>query len=989
MSNSLGIFQQRLGIFCIGLALSLANINVANADDTEVFYAGSTTKPNVLLVLDTSGSMGWRIDSSKHYDAVTNPLRINEMKKALIQLIAESKDMNIGLARFNGYASSILVPVTPLDEPMASRSNKLGRDILTEAINEIRVGGGTPAVGAIYEALLYFRGNAIDMAKQRGSSTDRVASYDSYINGIHTLPNNCSIDNLSSWDCRYDRISDAPGEVATYISPIDVSCESDNNIILLTDGSASTDMDDEKVKTLTGISSCQGSGAEECGIDLATFMSTTDQRRGLSGNQFVKLHTIGFAHEDTWLEDLATKGNGSYKTATVANELAGQFKAIFGDILEANSTYTSAGISINSSNRLNHNEEVYFSLFKPSPKVRWAGNLKKYKIGSSGQILDKNNLNAMDPDTGYFSTTSQGFWSTTPDGAEVFEGGAANLLKGNNRVVYSNLVGNDLSTLTQQTLIDTPNLLNLNNFGATSSGDATQDANLLKKLVRFTRSQRQKSPHASNHRISDPLHSKPYIMTYQETVVSEGISGTVNSAVVYFGDNQGLLHAIDSDSGQELWSFIPKELLKNQNKLRNNPQHQNNHVYGLDGNASAWINNNHKYLYIGMRRGGSSYYALDVTNKNSPTLKWKLSRSTDSSSPWHELGQTWSKPIKTKVRISDNSGVSTRDVLIFAGGYDPQQDTTTVRTADSHGRAIYIIDAATGDVLWMGSHAANTVADANFSEMNYSIPSEIKVIDTNSNGIADQMFVGDMGGQVWRFSMNEASGTVSGGVIARFGGTTTQSNQRFYHPPDISLTPDGKMALAMGSGYHANPLNTVIHDRFYLLTLPQEPPSVISLSITLSNLLDVTGSSNSSVNVVQSDLQAKKGWYINLRTKGEKVLAPSLTANGVVWFTTFEPSQQSRNCIVTPGTSYLYRVKVSDATPVYKKTIPDDTDNTSTMECKANNCLKEDRRMLLKTGTLPPDPIILRVEGKKLIGVGAEIMEFGNTRAKSMYWTEK
>ena len=35
----------------------------------------------------------------------------------------------------------------------------------------------------------------------------------------------------------------------------------------------------------------------------------------------------------------------------------------------------------------------------------------------------------------------------------------------------------------------------------------------------------------------------------------------LNDAVVYVATNDGYLHAIDVDSGDELWSFIPQELL--------------------------------------------------------------------------------------------------------------------------------------------------------------------------------------------------------------------------------------------------------------------------------------------------------------------------------------------------------------------------------------------------------------------------------------------
>ena len=45
----------------------------------------------------------------------------------------------------------------------------------------------------------------------------------------------------------------------------------------------------------------------------------------------------------------------------------------------------------------------------------------------------------------------------------------------------------------------------------------------------------------------------------------------------------------------------------------------------------------HVYLYTGMRRGGSNYYALDVTDRNNPELLWTIQ---GGSGDFAELGQS-------------------------------------------------------------------------------------------------------------------------------------------------------------------------------------------------------------------------------------------------------------------------------------------------------------------------------------------------------------
>src|SRR5690606_7731210 len=125
---------------------------------------------------------------------------------------------------------------------------------------------------------------------------------------------------------------------------------------------------------------------------------------------------------------------------------------------------------------------------------------------------------------------------------------------------------------------------------------------------------------------------------------------------------------------------------------------------------------------------------------------------------------TWSVPVKTKIKI----GSTPTDVLIFAGGYDETQDnpnTVSTRKTDNMGNAIYIVNATTGALIWS---ASNTTGHTRvLSNMQYSMPGTPRVVDlqTSPSGalgadqekLADQIFIGDMGGQIWRFFINNGN----------------------------------------------------------------------------------------------------------------------------------------------------------------------------------------------------------------------------------------
>src|SRR5690606_37392508 len=107
--------------------------------------------------------------------------------------------------------------------------------------------------------------------------------------------------------------------------------------------------------------------------------------------------------------------------------------------------------------------------------------------------------------------------------------------------------------------------------------------------------------------------------------------------------------------------------------------------------------NDFVYLVFGLRRGGNSYYALDVSDKNNPVMKWVQDEG---------FGQTWSTPVIARVDTDDvdpeGSDIRTRDaVVIVGGGYDPVHDTPAApASADAMGNRIYMLDLETGEPVW-------------------------------------------------------------------------------------------------------------------------------------------------------------------------------------------------------------------------------------------------------------------------------------------------
>ena len=97
----------------IASALCVSMFSPSYADDTEIFFGQSEdafeTNPNIIFVLDTSGSM-------TNTDG-TNVSRMNRMQNAMRLLLDQATNFNVGLMAFNGRdgGSAVRYPVGDLD----------------------------------------------------------------------------------------------------------------------------------------------------------------------------------------------------------------------------------------------------------------------------------------------------------------------------------------------------------------------------------------------------------------------------------------------------------------------------------------------------------------------------------------------------------------------------------------------------------------------------------------------------------------------------------------------------------------------------------------------------------------------------------------------------------------------------------------------------------------------------------------------------------
>ena len=638
---------------------------------------------------------------------------------------------------------------------------------------------------------------------------------------------------------------DASRNGETYISPIAESCQK-NFIVLLTDGEPVSDqLSSDRIGQIGDFGSylTQKNGKAEwapahpttlttntdgiCLDDLAAYAYDRDQMPGatVDGTQNITTYTVGFGGDVqgiAWAVDLlqrtADNGHGAFFEAGDTASLNEAFNNIVSEILSVNTTFTAPTVAVNAFNRRQNLDDLFITVFgTPQPpeagnKYHWPGNVKKYSIEQDGTIVGEDGKAVVDDTKGFFLKEARSFWladSADADGPNVDQGGVASrIAEPSARNVYTDVggltlkdhpVAIDNDAITQEMLgINAASTISRENLilwvrGADVDETLTPDENKTKP---------------ARHEMGDPLHGRPATVIYGGTADDPDL-------VLFAVTNDGYLHAVETDTGNELWAYIPGQLLRRMNDLYNNePQAEKR--YALDGNIRAYkldINNDgivngedKVYLFFGMGRGGESYYALDVTDRAGPKVLWRKGSGNElqadgtpipTGDQLPGLAKTWSTPVITNVNIDG----TVRLVAIFAGGYDPTQDNLAYNT-DDVGNRIYMLDAVTGEQLWRAGPSTDGTAQLQIPttlaaerQMNNSIPSDVRVIDLDGDQLADRMYVADTGARVWRFDIINGQTTdalVRGGVFASLGraggaGTDPTDARRFYYAPDVSM----------------------------------------------------------------------------------------------------------------------------------------------------------------------------------------------------------
>ncbi len=920
----------------------------ANATDiTHIPMAvNNLAKPNIMLVLDNSISMGATVPS-------TSQTRLQVAQTAASTLVNNLDRVRMGLFRYNWQTGGTLVEI--MEDLDATKKTNMIFDINATTANSYTPIAETYADVGRYFALGNSTGN---LTLHPGTADEATATVASVFNN-HTYADGtggATIDPPIQYWCQKsftilltDGLPTKDQAISADIREYYGYCSNAANTSNCVNSGAANGYG-KRIKQLTGITSgspgtvdelYESIGGESDYLDdVANALHDIDLRPDLapaSGTKTNKnnltAYTIAFAdpklNDTTLLERAASYGGGSYYTASDAATLASAFQQVADDILSKDGS--AAAVAVANANVTSGDNASYVSSYNSGT---WTGDLIAYPINTTTGIPDINN-----PiwNTGCAAPSAYVDASDTSKGVK----GCSAQVKLDSITVSSRKI----ATLKDESSTRTPVLFRPTTASTTTKLSTTQETALesaaspgpgdganVVDYLRGDKSLETTSYRSRTHRLGDLVNSEPVVQrepsfSYADDCYSATISGKCTSSfkaakatrtrMVYIGGNDGMLHAFNAADGVEEWAYVPRFTWANLNNLTKKSGFV--HKYTVDGtpvvgdvdfsNTDGVTGNPNPdwrtILVGGLGKGGRGFYALDITcpvgatvttantcgttlTEDNVTAKvlWEFP-SSDSTHATHfaNVGYSFGKPVITKTAKGW--------VVLVTSGYNNGTGTDN-SGGDGHGY-LYVLNAKTGALIKAIDTTVGTTADPSGLAQIAAYADSADIDNTTT-----YVYGGDLKGNVWRFDLtaNNSNSWNVKKLAELTDGTNPQPVTTVPELALISINGTDTRFVYVGTGQYLGDTDvttTGTQSMYGLvddLSSPGGTTPVIG-SPTRNNLQVQTLTTSGTTRTLTTntvDYTTKKGWYVDLPSSGERISTDPALALGALIFTSNIPN---------------------------------------------------------------------------------------------------
>jgi len=412
-------------------------------------------------------------------------------------------------------------------------------------------------------------------------------------------------------------------------------------------------------------------------------------------------------------------------------------------------------------------------------------------------------------------------------------------------------------------------------------------------------------PHVSSTNDDFGYSLQPGVLgTSYSTFVAQKIASGTPATMIYVGANDGMMHAFNGTSGtgggQEEFAFVPNSIASNLGLLVNpvytHQYFDDGQINVIDANLGTTTVPNWRSVLLGTPgAGGAGLYALDVTAPASfgpGNVLWEINSNSGNGYVGYDLGQA-------QIIIGEDSAF----YAVVGNGYNSPNGKP----------ALLVINIATGKIV-------NTIVatDPDATPIAGNGIGQIAGVNAlGNNGLVDTIYGGDLDGNVWKFDLSSGPQT---GVVGNAGNPlfvamdALGNRQPITSNFEIASGPLGGLMIYFGTG------------KFFLVgdNIVPATPQIQTLygiwdnftngvSLLRSDLVQqtISGQTNGAITtrttssnpVTYTGTGDPRGFYLDLKVTtassgdGEFFIGQPVVQNGIIFFTSFEPT--SASC--TPG----------------------------------------------------------------------------------------
>lgn len=867
----------------LGLAItsSLSVLAVAGSvqaaelalSDTPLFIT-SATKPNVLMILDTSGSMHYNVSGG--FVRGDSSASRSEIARSAAKMVIDrfGGQFNLGLMSYDqnrprlyskrdiygrwlnywggphGNGGGRLdAPIKEVDSShQATLMSLLGTEQYSSATDvPLRNSGGTPIEGSLYSARDYFKGNL---------SSSNIASG---LGSLPSLPNSCG----------------------------------HNYTVLLTDGEPTTSASGGGYSgSQDAIQLCANAASALRNAIVYTDPDTGDKR-------YVDTYVVGFSQGigAGTLDRIAAAG-GTTESYDAADEAALEtsLKSIFSSIAAKTASRSAAAAN---SVMLTTNSLIYQAGFGSGS---WAGSLTARPVNAPN-TLGTVNWDAADQ---YPNDWTSGRKVLTWDGSSGVAFTAGNM-------------SNSMRTW----LNDNP------------STEAVDNDGLYSKRIDYLRGERADNISGASFRkrdkaLGDIVYSSPVYVgapsfSYPDSLESASYSSFKNTnksrrPMVYVGANDGMLHGFDASAdaevsgekkgGKEVFSYVPNAVYQHLSKLTDPGYTYHPTVDGKITVGDAFWDGSWKTVLVGaLRGGGQGFYALDVTDPDSVTEANAASKVLWEYTDENNKHMGYSYGAAAIVKMANGHWAA-----VFGNGYN---NTEADGIASNHGKGVlYIVKLKDGSLIKKIVVPSGTTSSPN----GLATPAPV---DTDGDSIVDVIYAGDLNGNLWEFDVSNSKKSkwgIANSSTPLFVATDSSGNrQAITTRPEVVNNPITDHTLVLfGTGKYLEMDDTdpakVAQQTFYGV----QDSGTVTASLTRSSLVaqevKATKVHTSAGETMTYRLVSDNpvdwaggaiGWKLDFPVQGEMVIENPIARNEQAIFSTIVPAS---NVCTVGGTSWFMEI---------------------------------------------------------------------------------